>query len=88
MPSDKVFKNAAHLYFLQLTELPKVHAEKDILQENSKTLKEPVPMSIHNIELPEIQSLKQRYSKVFEEPQTLPPHMGVFDHPISLNPGA
>lgn len=45
-------------------------------------------MTVQNAGLSEMQQLKQRYIKVFEEPKELPPHRGVFDHLIPLTPGA
>lgn len=36
----------------------------------------------------ELKTLKHKYAQLFEEPKELPPARGVFDHKITLEPGA
>lgn len=36
---------------------------------------------------PHLEKLKQQYQDLFEDPLLLPPHRGVFDHTIPLDPG-
>lgn len=80
-PSSKMLKNAAQLYFLQLSEVDKVITEKcQILQ--AEIIRE------STAEEEELSRLKQRFSMVFEEPKDLPPLRGVFDHPIPLELGS
>lgn len=77
-PSVKLLSNASQLCMLQ------------VVQKQESTSK---PMCIAAVGgtggslYPELESLKDKYSSVFEEPQDLPPKRGVHDHQIPLAPG-
>lgn len=75
-PSLKMLNKAAQLCFIQVRECSVITSE-----ESSKSL-------TVSHEFSELEELKKKYVVVFEEPVELPPHRGVHDHRIPLEPNA
>lgn len=70
-PSSKLMHYAVQLCVLQVRDLSFMSMETDMSTNFS----------------PHLEKLKQQYQDLFEDPLLLPPHRGVFDHTIPLDPG-
>lgn len=74
-PSVKMLTNVVELCLLQVRDVAFMEIQAAVQPETP-----PCP--------PEIETLKLQYQDLFTDPDTLPPHRGVFDHTIPLEPGA
>ena len=75
-PSQKLLSKAAHVCLLQ-------GISKDSHNDSSHLVQVSDPETIPR----ELQLLKEKFACVFEEPSSLPPSRGVYDHRIPLEPG-
>ena len=79
-PSLKLLQTAAHLCFIEVRSLFGVSSLNSITTDKSKEGQLP--------KWPELTDLKEKFVAVFEEPTDLPPHRGIYDHKIPLEPNA
>lgn len=80
-PTFKLLKEAARLCFIQVKELSDTSTEQQI------GIKK-VPNDKIDKQWPQLDKLKKDFAVVFEEPTELPPHRGIYDHKIPLEPHA
>ena len=80
-PSLKMLQTAAHLCFIEVKELSSL---KSVQVDKSATNKQ----SKEESQWPELTQLREQFAAVFEEPTELPPHRGIYDHKIPLEPNS
>ncbi|KAL8087895.1 hypothetical protein AgCh_037873 [Apium graveolens] len=77
-PSSKLLKQAAQLCFIQVQELFVTSHNQSVQSSNPEKNK-------HGSEL---EKLQKEFAVIFAEPDELPPHRGIYDHEIPLEPNA